>query len=186
MNRFEREKSVVGYQASIQTSTQTETGLENIEFDASIVSEVKRASTHKRKYCDKSIVYPQLAVLAPTIGVHTRESDCKRISETVGCGLRTVKDFHKKYLKEKALAASASSALVAVGSPAPTTPLRAGGGDGGPSAAPCWSAPPQVISTASWPILSLSLFLPLSLPLPPSLSLSEKLGDHPTPKQAQP
>ena len=119
------------------------------------------AKAHKRKYCDKREVYAQLEVLVPTIGVDTKEKDCRRITTVVGCGIDTVKRFHKKYLKERESAALASSALVAAGSSAPARAC-AGGGGGAAGAAPCgWSAedsapPAQVIFTvvAAHPRLS--------------------------------
>jgi len=127
------------------------------------------AKAQKRKYCDKTVVYAQLEVLVPTIGVHTKENDCQRIKTVVGCSIETVKRFHKKYLKERESAALASSALVAAGSSAPARAWV--GGSGGAGAAPCgWSAPPaQVILTvvAAHPRLSRHTRSPLlAAPLP--------------------
>ncbi len=83
--------------------------------------------------------------LVPTIGIHTREIDCKRISVVLGCSTNTVKKYHRKFLEMPASAAS--STLVAAGSSAPARAWV--GGSGGAGAAPCgWSAPPaQVIFT---------------------------------------
>lgn len=109
------------------------------------------AIAQKRKYCDKTAVYAQLEVLVPTIGVHSKENDCRRIKTAVGCSIDTVKRFHQKYLKKLESSASASTALVAAGpSSAPTRACV--GGSGGAGAAPCWSAPQVIFQNSSLPI----------------------------------
>jgi hypothetical protein len=87
--------------------------------------------------------------LVPTIRFYTKDIDCQRIANVVGCGLSTVKVYHKKFLEMTGSAAS--TALVAAGpSSAPTRACV--GGSGGAGAAPCWSAPQVIFQNSSLPI----------------------------------
>jgi hypothetical protein len=109
-----------------------------------------------------------LSAFMPTVGIHTKVTDCERIAQVVGCTLRTVSKYHQKFLAEMT-ASAASSALVAAGSSAPARAWV--GGSGGAGAAPCgWSAPPaQVILAvvAAHPRLSRHTRSPLlAAPLP--------------------
>ena len=56
-----------------------------------------------------------LSDFMPTIGIHTKGTDCERIAQVVGCTPRTVSNYHQKYLVQ-VTASAASSALVAAGS----------------------------------------------------------------------
>jgi hypothetical protein len=97
--------------------------------------------------------------LLPTIGIYARENDCNRISDAVGCCLKTVEKYHQMFLEKTG--STASSALVTAGSSVPTARACTYGGDGGPSAARCWSAPPQVTSKSSRPVRCLAARLPV-------------------------
>lgn len=122
----------------------------------------------KRKHKLTAEEIDRLSALVPTIGIHTKTSDCDRIAQVVGCSSLTVRNYHKKFLLEMT-ASAASSALVAAGSSAPARAWV--GGSGGAGAAPCgWSAPPaQVILAvvAAHPRLSRHTRSPLlAAPLP--------------------
>ena len=109
-----------------------------------------------------------LSDLMPTIGIHTKGTDCERIAQAVGCHQNTVRKYHQQFLAEMT-GSIAPSALVAAGSSAPARVYF--GGSGGAGAAPCgWSAPPaQVILTivAAHPRLSRHTRSPLlAAPLP--------------------
>ena len=118
-----------------------------------------------------------LSDFMPTIGIHTKGTDCERIAQVVGCTPRTVSNYHQKFLAQ-VTASAASSALVAAGSSAPARAWV--GGSGGAGAAPCgWSAPPaQVILTivAAHPRLSRHTRSPLlAAPLPGGKGDFEKI-----------
>ena len=89
--------------------------------------------------------------LVATVGTHTKEKDCLRISKLIGCCVTTVKNFHAQYLSEQFKFSSASSVPGAAAALIPASScincISGSGLSGGDS----WSRPSPALSPVRAP-----------------------------------